>query len=136
MPQVEIDRETIRKQALLMRGKKSLTLIGQELGVSRNVIAGIFFRTKHGPGVKSNGAGRGRVRGERPKEMIRAGGSKPGRECRGYVRKALGRIIELCKQPGAVHLRRDVLEIAEAACAYADMKREERRAKSKQARAC
>lgn len=34
-------------KALALRGRKSMGLIGKELGVTRNVIAGIFFRADH-----------------------------------------------------------------------------------------
>ena len=41
----EID--ALREQVLARRGKKSYGRIGQELGITRNAVAGIMFRTLH-----------------------------------------------------------------------------------------
>jgi hypothetical protein len=44
-------------EILRWRGKKSFGLIAKEFGVTRNVVAGIFFRADH-PGCKKIGTGR------------------------------------------------------------------------------
>lgn len=119
--------EELRKKALKLRGKKSMGLIARELDVTRNVVAGMFFRNSH-PGEKKTGAGRG-GRGSRAKECIRIGG-KPGRVARRSIRIALGQIVALCKDKHTVDLRQSVLEIAESAIAYADKQRDHMRAVS------
>lgn len=37
------------RRILAMRGKKSMGLIAKELGLTRNVVAGVFFRADHPP---------------------------------------------------------------------------------------
>lgn len=67
------DRNT---EALKLRGKKSTGLIARELGVTRGVVAGIFFRQSH-PGLKMTGTGRGRAQNRKPAaEVLRSGGGQ------------------------------------------------------------
>lgn len=111
----------LRSKALALRGKKSMGLIAKELGITRNQVAGIFFRHAH-PGQRFTGAGRGGGKNQKAaKQVIRQGG-KPGRTCRWHVRKALGRIVELINAAPKIgaDLRVELLQIGEAAIQYAD----------------
>lgn len=49
--------EVLRNKILRMRGKKSYGLIAEELGISRNSVAGVMFRAAH-PGVRQTNQGR------------------------------------------------------------------------------
>lgn len=49
--------KALRARILRMRGKKSYGLIAEELGVTRNVVAGVLFRQRH-PGMRMTGEGR------------------------------------------------------------------------------
>lgn len=45
------------RAVLALYGKKSFGLIAKELGISRNVVAGIVFRSIHPPGQRSKVGG-------------------------------------------------------------------------------
>jgi len=123
------ERDYLRARALRMRGDKSMGLIARELGVSRNVIAGLFFREDH-PGQRMTGSGH-RGNSTPAKQVISRGG-KRGRRAPRTTRAALGAIAALCKDGSAQDLRQSILEIAERAIAHTDKARDRMRTRSEE----
>ncbi len=94
----------IKAQILSLRGKKSAGLIAQELGLSRNAVAGLFFRKGH------------KVNGKHAEERLRQShGRSPGRSRGEFfspgLRLSLLVIIEKCGQENnSDTLRQEVLD--------------------------
>lgn len=107
-------RHPLAETVLALRGQKSFGLIAKDLGVSRNVVAGIVFRTVH---PKTKSIGTGYRRGVPAKECL-AHGKPPGRVRTRGCRAALGDIAEHCRK-GDIDPTL-ILEIAERAISRAD----------------
>lgn len=104
---------------LARRGQKSMSLIADEFGVTRNVVAGVFFRASH---PKTRSLGTGYRTGERTPESKLIGG-KIGRKRWSGLRKSLEKIVVLCHDEENIVLNFAViLEVAEGALAFADKK--------------
>jgi hypothetical protein len=124
-------KHPLANEVLKLRGKKSMGLIARQFGVTRNVVAGIFFRAAH-PGERQLGTGY--RTGQAAPEVSRRGG-KVGRECKHFIRAALEEIERLCKSELPSDFARTlILEIAEEALDYAEHKKQYQKGRREAAR--